>query len=99
MAERAVSPPLRADGVRHLAGFAQTNSDTPLAITHHHESAETEAPTALDHFGGTIDENNLLRQLAPVLAIIAGRTALPSASWSAMGTRRFTGLLLRIRYV
>jgi hypothetical protein len=36
-----------------------------LAITSDDKSAEAEAPSAFDYFGGAIDENDLFNQVIP----------------------------------
>ncbi len=45
-----------ADGVGHFAGLAQSQADPALLVANHHQGAEAEAPTALDHLGGAIDD-------------------------------------------
>src|SRR5260221_8200753 len=52
--------PALANGVGHLSGFAQTNANPPLLVTHHDQGAEAKAAATFDHLGRSIDKNNFL---------------------------------------
>src|SRR6266700_4479760 len=39
-----------ADRIGHFPGLAQSDADAPTLVAHHHQRAETEAASALDHF-------------------------------------------------
>ena len=51
-----------ADGIGHFAGFAKADADAALLVAHDHQRAEIESATAFDHFGGAVDEDDLLGQ-------------------------------------
>jgi hypothetical protein len=80
------------DGGGNLLGLAVPDADHPVAVTHHHEGGEAEAPAALDHLGHAIDRDHVLkvggllvgRAAAPVLtalAPLATAAAAPRSSW------------------
>jgi hypothetical protein len=50
------------DGVRHFAGFTQADTDPAALVANDNERAEIETTPALDDFGGTVDEHDLLDQ-------------------------------------
>src|SRR5690606_24833926 len=60
-----------ADAVRHAAGLADANADTPLTIADHNHGAEGEAATALDHFGDALDVDDALIQFFTLIAKLA----------------------------
>jgi hypothetical protein len=80
------------DGGRHLLGLAVPDTDHPLAVTHHDERGEAEAPAALDHLGHAVDGDHVLKvrglllgcAAAAILATIAplaAATTAPRCSW------------------
>ncbi len=48
-----------AQGFGHFLGLAQAEAHAALAVAHHHQGAEAETATALDHFGHTVEGNDL----------------------------------------
>ncbi len=65
------------DGIRDFCRLAKGIPDASPAVTDHHEGAEIETPTALDDFGGPIDEYDLFGQFlgAAFLKSVLGRVA------------------------
>src|SRR5207302_5372502 len=83
-----------ADRIGDFAGLSESDSDFPALIAHNHQRAEIEASSTFYHFGGAIDEHDLLDQLLSVapeihFARVASGTA-PASAWTATAT----GLLL-----
>ena len=52
-----------ANRLRNFARLAQASANMPTAITHHHQGAETEAPTTLDHLGNAADLHHRLLKI------------------------------------
>jgi hypothetical protein len=75
------------DGVGNFVGLAVTDTDLALTVTDDRESGERKAPTAFDHLGTTVDENDLLDHgrtvaLLGLVAIVTTRAAI--AAWPAI---------------
>jgi hypothetical protein len=47
-----------ADGFGDLDGFAEADTDVTVLVARDNEGAKTETATALDDFGGSVDEND-----------------------------------------
>ena len=58
-----------ADGIGHFAGLAQTNPDAAVLVADDDQRAEIEPASAFDHFGGAVDEHDLLGQFLPGLRV------------------------------
>src|SRR3954469_15917665 len=78
------------DRVSDFAGFAEADADFALFVADDNKRAEAETTTALDDFGGAIDENHFLGQVAILVAKIialpartASRTAPAEAAEAA----------------
>src|ERR1044071_3065776 len=76
-----------SDGIGDLAGFAKTNPNAALLVTGDYQSAKAETASAFDHFGGAIDENDLLRQLSHSFAG-GGKHFRPTFGHSPVSSRR-----------
>ena len=48
-----------AQSLGHFLGLAQAKAHAALAVAHHHKGAEAETATALDHFGHTVEGDDL----------------------------------------
>ena len=74
-----------ANRISDFACFTKAEADTTFFITDHNQCAEAEAATALHHFGGTINENHFLAQVALVfLKLIAVTwTSRTTPAWTA----------------
>jgi hypothetical protein len=60
-----------ADRIGNFPGFAKPDAHAPTSVTDHDQSAKIETPTALDDFGGAINENDLFGQFL-ALALLGG---------------------------
>ena len=49
-----------ANGFGHFARFSKTHAHQSVPVANDHQSAETEAPTALHHLGDAIDVDNAI---------------------------------------
>jgi len=87
LASRELTP--AANGVRYFTRLPQANPNPALTVTHDHERAEIEAPSTLDHLGGTIDENDLLGEF--LLATLATSLGIGSGTTSASAKAAATG--------
>src|SRR6266498_2655973 len=90
-----------ADGVGHFPALAQPDADPAPFIAHDDQGAKAEPASALDHFGGAIDEHDFLREgitPLPRSRITIGRApatrtatakaaAAAPAAWTATGAR------------
>ena len=88
-----------ADRVRDFAGLAEANAHAAVFVAHDHERAEIETASALDDFGGAVDEHDLLDQLLG-RAAVKRLTSGPSAARPAPGraTPARTALLFAYRF-
>src|SRR5881394_442070 len=81
-----------ADGIGDFAGFAEADTDPATLVADDDESAEIEAASAFDDLGGAIDEDDLLNQVLPLIAVRSrfrlGTTA-PAAARAAIGPGLF----------
>jgi hypothetical protein len=77
----------RLDGLAH--GFADLirlpggDADASLPVPDGDEGVETEAPTALDHLGHTVDRDDVFEQPVAFALALAAVTALPAAPTAA----------------
>ena len=51
------------DSFRHFTCLAGTVTHATATIADHHEGGESEAATTFDHFGHTVDANELIDEL------------------------------------
>jgi hypothetical protein len=75
-----------ANGVSYFTGFAQSDAHFALFISNDNERAEVKTAATFDHFGRTVNEHDLLRQLFAVFTfeIILGR--FPTATTLTLAT-------------
>ena len=60
-----------ANGIRHFAGFAQSDANAALAVADDDEAAEGEAAAALDHLGHAVDLHDALFEFRSIAFVSA----------------------------
>ena len=65
-----------ADGFRHFARLAMTETDAAILIADHHQRGETEAAAALHDLGDAIDVHQLVDEFVVAFFAIAAAAAL-----------------------
>src|SRR5690606_1050568 len=66
-----------ADRVGHLVGLAEAHADVALAVADHDESAEAEAPAALDDLRHAVDVDHPLLKVLERVRIDDGPHVVP----------------------
>src|SRR5262249_45908111 len=78
-----------ADRLGHLASLAGAVPDPALAVSHHHQRGESEAPATLPPLGNAVDADELLDKFAvltpPAALTIPRRTIAPPAARTIAG--------------
>jgi hypothetical protein len=94
-----------ADGIRHLARLANSNTNTTLLISNYDNSPESKATSALDYFGCTRDMHYPLVELLAIFSLSLSAPIFPlssaafTAAFTSTTTTTFTTCHLTLPFV